>query len=256
VRDWVGAHPHEALAVSADWEAMLTAYRWLDAARGSGRHLREIDVPGVDTKFVERHRAVLARLLGADRAPDAFARSLGLRTPPPLVRLRFDPVVLNLPESLTEATFRVSELSAVPATVRTAVIVENEATFLAVPIPKCGIVLWGRGFEVDRAGSLPWLTDAAVHYWGDLDTHGFAILDRLRAWLPHTQSFLMDRHTLLQHRDRWVVEERPTAAALARLTEPEAQLYSDLVSDRLGERVRLEQERIDWSWAAARLPDG
>jgi hypothetical protein len=41
-----------------------------------------------------------------------------------------------------------------------------------------------------------------VHYWGDLDTHGFAILHSLRAWLPQTQSFLMDRQTLAEHRDR------------------------------------------------------
>jgi hypothetical protein len=30
-------------------------------------------------------------------------------------------------------------------------------------------------------------------------------------------------------------------------------LYADLVADGLGERVRLEQERIDWGWAQQRL---
>lgn len=71
-----------------------------------------------------------------------------------------------------------------------------------------------------------------MHYWGDLDTHGFAILNRLRAWLPQTQSFLMDRDTLLQHRDRWGQESKPTRARLAKLTDSEASLYADLVSDR------------------------
>jgi hypothetical protein len=33
----------------------------------------------------------------------------------------------------------------------------------------------------------------------------------------------------------------------------EADLYADLVSDRLGVNVRLEQERIDWDWALERL---
>jgi len=51
-----------------------------------------------------------------------------------------------------------------------------------------------------------------VHYWGDLDTHGFAILNQLRAWLPQTRSFLMDRQTLVEHRDRWGREPAPTAA--------------------------------------------
>jgi hypothetical protein len=53
-----------------------------------------------------------------------------------------------------------------------------------VPVPRERTVLWGKGFEVDRAGSLPWLASADVIDWGDLDTHGFAILSRLRAWLP------------------------------------------------------------------------
>jgi hypothetical protein len=134
------------------------------------------------------------------------------------------------------------------------VIIENETTYLTVPVPDGGIVVWGKGFEVDRVGSLPWLQHAAVHYWGDLDTHGFAILDKLRAWLPLTRSFLMDRQTLLVHRHRWVREGSPTSARLSRLDRNESDLYDDLVADRLGESVRLEQERVDWNWAYDRLP--
>ena len=143
-----------------------------------------------------------------------------------------------------------SELSIRP---RSAIVVENEITYLSVDVPKDGVVIWGKGFEVDRAGRLPWLVDVDVTYWGDIDTHGFAILDRLRAWLPQTQSVLMDRATLLTHRDRWGDEDRPTKAALVRLTPEELDLYADLVTDSLGERVRLEQERIDWRWVQDRL---
>jgi hypothetical protein len=120
-------------------------------------------------------------------------------------------------------------------------------------VPAGGVVIWGKGFEVDRVGRMPWLVDAEIVYWGDLDTHGFAILDRLRAWLPQTRSVLMDRETLLAHRARWVVEERPATSALPRLRSEERDLYADLVSDRFGDRVRLEQERIDWKWARERL---
>jgi len=89
-----------------------------------------------------------------------------------------------------------------------------------------------------------------------LDTHGFAILDRLRAWLPGTRSVLMNRETLLAHRERWVVEERRARSVLTRLSADQAQLYGDLVSDVLGGKVRLEQERIAWGWAQARLSAG
>lgn len=254
VRAWVVQHPLAALELADEWERMVAAYRWLDEARGSGRYLRTITAPGVDTKFVERHRAVLSQLLGTGRTAAGFLTALGLQIKPDTVRLRFDPAALALPTALSEATFRASELAAVPARVRTAVIVENETTYLSVPVPEGGVVLWGKGFEVSRVGSLPWLRDVDVHYWGDLDTHGFAILHQLRAWLPQTQTFLMDRATLLAHRDRWVHETAPTAATLSRLTADEAALYADLVSGRLGEGVRLEQERIDWAWAQDRLP--
>ena len=82
-------------------------------------------------------------------------------------------------------------------------------------MPEDGVVIWGKGFEVDRVGRLPWLADVEVVYWGDIDTHGFAILDRLRAWLPQTRSVLMDRETLLAHRDRWGTEDRPATSALS-----------------------------------------
>jgi hypothetical protein len=66
----------------------------------------------------------------------------------------------------------------------------------------------------------------------------------------------MDRETLLGHRDRWVTEDRPARSALTRLTADEQDLYSELVEGGLGERVRLEQERIDWQWAEQRLRGG
>lgn len=253
VRAWVTAHPLMAIDVADEWQQVLAAYRWLDGARGSGRWLREITAPGVDTKFVERHRPLLARLLGVERGAEPFVRALGLRVKPESLRLRFHASTLGLPGPLSEGTFRVEELGTLQVQIDGAVIVENEITYLSVPVPARGVVIWGKGFEVGRAGGLPWLRDVEVQYWGDLDTHGFAILHQLRAWLPQTRSLLMDRATLLEHRDRWVREPSPTAARLDRLTSEENELYTDVVSDRLGDAVRLEQERIDWNWVLTRL---
>lgn len=252
VHSWVASQPLRALSLGRIWPGLLTAYRWLADARGSSKYLREISAPGVDTKFVERHRAVLAQLLGVPASSSGFLTALGLGTKPEMVRLR-PGSGLGLVSPFSEASLRLAELAQLDLEVRDAVIVENEITFLSVPVPVGGIVLWGKGFEVNRPGSLPWLRDAQVHYWGDLDTHGFAILNQLRAWLPQTRSFLMDRDTLLAHRERWGREASPTAAQLGRLTADEAALYSDLVTDRFGERIRLEQERIDWTWAEERL---
>ncbi|WP_375544345.1 Wadjet anti-phage system protein JetD domain-containing protein [Dietzia cercidiphylli] len=135
-----------------------------------------------------------------------------------------------------------------------AVVVENEVTYLTLPVPADGVVIWGKGFDVARLGRWAVLQDAEVHYWDDLDTHGFAILHRLRAHLPQTRSFLMDAETLHAHRDRWGRENAPTSAALGRLSAKEAAVYDDLVSDRFGDQVRLEQERINWAWTLDQLP--
>ncbi len=116
-------------------------------------------------------------------------------------------------------------------------------------------MLWGKGFEVDRAGSLPWLREVAVDYWGDLDTHGFAILDRLRAWLPQTRSFLMDRETLLAHRERWGREPTPDRGPAGPTDRRRGRaLRRPGRRPSRGTGLRLEQERIDWAWVGDHLP--
>lgn len=253
VREWIVGNPLRALEMEHQMPQLIAAHEWLDVHRGSFRYLREISAPGVDTKFAERYRPVLAAMLGVSSTASGFLADLGLRSKPGLVRLRPAPS-LGLPAPLTELALRSEELAQLTLEPRVAVIVENEISYLSVEVPDDGVVIWGRGFDVDNVGRLRWLADADVLYWGDIDTHGFAILDRLRAWLPRTRSVLMDRETLLAHRERWVSEDRPATSVLTRLTHDERNLYLELVADGLGQRVRLEQERIDWRWVQRRLP--
>ncbi len=60
-----------------------------------------------------------------------------------------------------------------------------------------------------RRGSAAWSCCTG----GDLDTHGFHILDQLRSHHPHARSIVMDQETLLAHRDFWVREDSPSHAA-------------------------------------------
>lgn len=246
--EWVLANPLRAIELAAEWPAILAARDWLDWHRGSGRYVREIDAPAVDTKLVERHRTVLARLLGVSAS--GFLAELGLAAKPGFVRLRFDPRMLGMPDGISEATLRASELAALRPQVRRAIIIENEVSYLSAPVPDGGAVVWGRGYDAGALASLDWLAEAAsrgaVAYWGDLDTHGFAILHRVRSHLPGVVSVLMDRATLLRHESRWGSEPTPTDVALPLLTATERALYEDLVTDRYGSALRLEQERLDW----------
>ena len=65
------------------------------------------------------------------------------------------------------------------------------------------MLIFGGGYAVSRVAGLPWLRDVPLYYWGDIDTHGFRILDLLRSRFPEVRSMLMDRATLLAHESHW-----------------------------------------------------
>lgn len=250
---WMAAHPHEALALAPDWDRILSVVGWIMRRGGPEVYLRQVDVPGVDTKFIEQHRmvigALLTRVLPAERIDLAapakdLARRYGLRAKPDLVRFRsFAPD--DGPYS--ELAVRLEELARFPFAARSVVVVENEVTYLAFPtVPGAAVVLGG-GYAVSRLAALPWLADRDVVYWGDLDTHGFRALDRLRRIVPSARSVLMDAETLLAHRPHWSREPVPTTDHLPLLTADEQSVYRSLLAGEHGERVRLEQERIRFS---------
>ncbi len=86
-----------------------------------------------------------------------------------------------------------------------------------------------------------------IWYWGDMDTHGFAMLDQIRHYFPQTRSFLMDEATLLSNRVLWGKEPSPTHRDLRLLTHEEAGVYDGLRHNRYSPQLRLEQERIPFS---------
>ncbi|QTX04956.1 Wadjet anti-phage system protein JetD domain-containing protein [Agromyces archimandritae] len=252
-QQWALEHPLRALAVADDWAAILVAVARLDSARGSGAFLRQLGGPGVHTKLIESRRAVIGAILGVTTSANGFLDDLGLAPKPTFVRLRICDGAFGFPAGLTDLSLRTGELDRLDLAPERALIIENEVTFLSMPVPPGGVVLWGKGYDVHEPASLGWLRRTPVSYWGDLDTHGFAILNRVRTHLPQTTSLLMDRGTLLTHEDRWGREPAPITAALPTLTDAESALYEDLVTDRFGAAVRLEQELIDWKWVDAAL---
>ena len=146
-----------------------------------------------------------------------------------------------------ELSVRASELPAPPPAVTRAYIVENEITYLAFPLAPDALVIFGSGYAVHGLRPLSWLAQLDLTYWGDLDTHGFAILNRLRSHFPNARSVLMDRSTLLAHQAQWVTEPTPVTATLRLLTAEEQATYQALLAGTYGRAIRLEQERIRFS---------
>ena len=244
---WVADHPSEALAHGDAWPRLLATARWIVDDDRSTLDLRHLDVPDVDTKFVERNRKILGRLLDEvlpinriDPTASDFARRYGLRPRPRYVKLRLLSPVPGIPAQLTELELRTDELAELPLPVTTVFVVENQASYLAFPEVPEAIVVFGGGFAVTTLELVPWLAEKEVVYWGDIDTHGFAILDRLRERIPGARSILMDCSTLLAHREQLTNEPSPTNATLHHLTAEESDLYRDLIEDRHG-------SGFDWS---------
>ncbi len=263
---WLQRKPLQALDLADAWPRLLAVVGWLRAHPRPGIYLRQLDLPGVDTKFLEQHRAVLGELLDLALPEDArdpaatgvaaFARRYGFRDKPPRIRFRMlDPAAALLKTGAPEdMTLDAEAFHCLRPAVDHVFITENEVNYLAFPPAARSLVVFGAGYGLDALTATPWLQGRAVHYWGDIDTHGFAILDELRAGLPHALSFLMDRATLLAHEAHWIEEPSPTLRELARLSPSERALHDDLRWQRLAPRcVRLEQERIAFGQVEAAL---
>ena len=239
----------------AEWERILAVLRWFRGHPRCGLYLRQLDIAGVDTKFIEGRKVLLAELLDLTLPPEAldaaaagqrnFEQRYGLASKPSQVRFRILDPRLSI-QGLTDLAVPAGEFAALDLPVERVFITENEINGLAFPAVPGSLVIFGLGYGLDRLSEAGWLHRRELYYWGDIDTYGFHILDRLRVLFPEAHSFLMDRETLLEHAELWVRESDPYDGELPRLTHDEGALYDDLRWNRLGESVRLEQERIPY----------
>ncbi len=257
---WMAKRPLRALELAEDWPQLLAIVTWMLKHPRPAIYLRQIDLPAVHTKLIEGHRGVLAELLDLvlpEAAIDAahagiggFCRRYGFLDKPLRVRFRvLDSNIRLLPtESEQDITLTRVSFSSLEPPVSKVFITENEINFLAFPDVPEAMVIFGAGYGFDNLAAALWLQRKDIYYWGDIDTHGFAILNQLRGFFPHAVSFLMDRQTLLDHRPLWGVEAHPETANLARLNAEENALFDQLRQNHWGDRVRLEQERIGFDF--------
>lgn len=263
--DWLAAQPLEALAHESAMPQLLAVAAYFRAHPRPMRYARELGIPGVDSKFIEAHRGVLGewleRLLPAEAVDRSvrglsdygFERRFGLRYEEPLVRFRWLDASQALGGRITDATVPLSQFARYsPSAAERVFVTENKINFLTLPDAEHSLAVFGGGYAIELLAAVPWLRGIAVHYWGDIDTHGFAILSQLRNHLPRVRSFLMDRDTLMRHREIWGEElpERRCVRDLPQLDAEEQSLYDDLRVDRIADRLRLEQERIAYSHVA------
>lgn len=262
---WLAQRPLRALELAAHWHLLLEIVLWLQIHPRPKIYLRQVDIPGVHSKFIEGHRGVLSELLDLALPADAidpscrgasqFAARYGFLDKPARIRFRvLDPHLVILPGvTVPDLAVDAASFALLRPAVRQVFITENETNFLAFPQVPGSLVIFGAGYGWDALSQAEWLNACTILYWGDIDTHGFAILDQLRARFSHVESFLMDRATLMAHRASWGIESEPVFHSLVRLDPEEASLFDDLRHDRIQVSLRLEQEYIGYQWLESSL---
>ncbi|GMU52627.1 MAG: hypothetical protein AMXMBFR33_17730 [Candidatus Xenobia bacterium] len=257
---WLLRRPLRALELADSWASLLDVTSWLKVNPRPGVFVRQVDFPGVHTKFIEQHKTVLRELLelalpaeAVDAEAGNFEGRFGFLQKPTRVRFRLLDSVQELPPELTDLSLARDEFARFAPSVSRIFIAENEINVLAFPRLPDSLVVFGSGYLVETMDRATWLKDRPIYYWGDIDTHGFAILHRLREHFPQTRSLMMDRATLLEHRSSWVTEKKATAEDVFRLTPEERELYLDLVRHRYAPSLRLEQEFIRFPWVHREL---
>lgn len=262
---WLAKRPLRALALVDEWHRLLEIVAWLACHPRPDMYLRQVDIPDVHSKFIEAQRSVLSELLDSVLPPEAidsrasgasqFCKRYGFCDKPLRIRLRvLDPVHALLPGTqIQDISLDADSFARLDIHVTRVFITENEINFLAFPQLKDSLVIFGAGYGFEMLRNAEWLARCRIHYWGDIDTHGFAILDQLRSQFDQVTSFLMDRRTLLAFEAQWGEEARPTLRNLPRLNSDEMALYDDLRDNCIRKNLRLEQERIGFNWVASAL---
>jgi hypothetical protein len=262
---WFRRRPLQALELADEGERLLAVVGWIVRHPRPGIYLRQVDIAGVHSKFIENWRGVLAEWLDLVLPPEAvavernggaqFAARYGFLDKPARIRFRvLDAQLPVLPGPVRpDIAVDADSFAALAVPIRRVFITENETNFLAFPPLADTIVVFGAGYGWDALSKAAWLSRCSIHYWGDIDTHGFAILDQLRSRFVHVESFLMDRATLIAHEAQWGEELDQVLRDLPRLDDAEQALFNDLRDNRLRKNLRLEQERIGFQWVETAL---
>jgi hypothetical protein len=262
---WLARRSTHALTLCSEWTRILSVVTWIRDHPRSGIYLRQVDLPDVHTKFIEAHYGLISELLDSvlppqaivstARGPGTFNRRYGFLDKPQRVRFRYlDPSCSIEPSRLgDDLTIDAKSFAQLNPPVRRVFITENEINFLAFPNVPRSLIVFGAGYGWSALREARWMEHCELHYWGDIDTHGFSILDQLRKVFPHAQSFLMDTLTFESFRHLCSTEPSPVTRELHRLNPEESQVFNILLNENSLTKPRLEQERIPFSRLASAL---
>lgn len=222
----------------------------LEPGIAAGRPLRALALAGIDSKFLERHRALVAALL--DIRFDGQASQLGLNSfldaadegEHWLLVVPLSPGLLPF----AQQRVRARELRDAPLPAKRILLIENDRCLHLLPALPDTIAVLGSGLDLAWLCA-DWLRECDLGYWGDMDTWGLRMLARARALQPHLVPLLIDQALFERLSGTLAVPEPITAGPVPPdgLNDSEQTFYQYLLAQAKG---RVEQEFLSESIVA------
>ncbi len=263
LQPWISKKPALFMQYADSWHDLLLVCDYFIQNPRPNCYLRELEIPQIETKFIEGHRKILVELFDfllpkeafdqtvTGLAKHGFERRYGLKYDPPLIRFRFlDPALSPIPH-VNDISLPLSQLAAWHIPCKTVFISENKINGLSFPAVTESLIIFGLGYGIDCLKEIPWLSACQLYYWGDIDSHGLSILNRLRQYFPQVIALMMDQQTLMEYQTLAIIEP-PKSRCQARLTHlnsAEQTLYQQLQHSH----QRLEQERIPMKYVKEQM---
>ena len=247
--------PFVVLEYECCWDKLLSVIGFL-MDNSSNIYIREISLPNIDTKFIEKHKKIIDILISNIKEIEplntlnnfAFEKRYGLKYPQAEIRFRILDKSLYI-NGLSDLSVTIEEFKELKIDCKRVFIVENKITFLAFFDVKDAIIIFGKGYGVSAIKDVEWLKSKELIYWGDIDIDGFAILSQLRSYFKSVKSILMDIATIEEFKDRAVsYNAKPKEIELKNLTQDEQKAFKRVLNGYYGVNFRLEQEKIPFEW--------
>ena len=294
LNEYIKTHARSIAQIGADFWVIVQLVDYLASLKRTPNiYVRQVSLPLMDTKFIERNYRMIDELLilclpkerdlqeyeplesdkqgyKKSRSFSDFVKRWGFANKKEMIRWRMlDPKMSSsLYEgagSMIDSIVPIDVLAHLKLNFEHVIICENEVCYLNLPAITNSIAIFGSGYKVGLLSELPWLKDKDIIYWGDIDTHGFNILNSFREALNYSfkdshydaslkvRTMLMDIDTLNSNKHYIVQESESVSTFLATLKGKEYLCYEALINHSMGKQVRLEQELIPFDQVLAAL---
>lgn len=294
LNEYIKTHARSIAQIGADFWVIVQLVDYLASLKRTPNiYVRQVSLPLMDTKFIERNYRMIDELLilclpkerdiqeyeplesdkqgyKKSRSFSDFVKRWGFANKKEMIRWRMlDPKMSSsLYEgagSMIDSIVSIDVLAHLKLNFEHVIICENEVCYLNLPAITNSIAIFGSGYKVGLLSELPWLKDKDIIYWGDIDTHGFNILNSFREALNYSfkdshydaslkvRTMLMDMDTLKSNKHYIVQESESVSTFLATLKGKEYLCYEALINHSMGKQVRLEQELIPFDQVLAAL---